>query len=176
MIRVVALVLALGASAIAAEGDPLAGLVLEDLNGTSRTLDELAGTPVLVIVADRRASEQASAWGERLAKRVPELVPWREPGKVTWLSVVDAHGVPEYAHDAARDRIRERQGDPVRARRTTTLIDWAGTVAERLGAEHGRALLVLFSPGHVAFERTGGAPTDAAVDHVVEAVPSVLAR
>jgi hypothetical protein len=167
--------LVLAATFAAAADDPLAGVTLEDTAGRLRSLDDLRGSPVLVVAADRRASDQANAWGERLATTCPTLAAWKAPGKVAWLSIVDGRGVPEYARGAARDRIRERE-DPSRADRMTMLIDWKGLVAERLGTETGRALLVLLSRDHVPFARAGGAPTDAGVEHLAGAVTSVSGR
>jgi hypothetical protein len=175
MRRVLVVACALLATAAGAADDPLAGLVLEDTSGRTRALDELAGTPVLVVVADRRASEQANAWGERLASKSPPLVAWKSPGKVAWVSIVDGRGVPEYARGAARDRIKEKD-DPARAERMTMLIDWKGVVAERLASESGRALVVLLSRDHVPFARAGGEPTDESVDRVAGAVASVSGR
>jgi hypothetical protein len=170
-----AAVVAGGAAAAASpDADPLAGVTLEDDAGRPRSLDELAGAPVLVVIADRRASEQANGWGERLAARTSALAPWRGAGKVAWLSIVDGRGVPDYARDAARARIGEREGrDPERTQRASLLIDWGGVLAERLGAERGRALLVLLSPGHVAFARASGEPTDDGVARLVDAITGV---
>jgi hypothetical protein len=53
------------------------------------------------------------------------------------------------------------------------LIDWEGVVAERLGAERGRALVVLLSRDHVPFARAGGEPSDDAVTNLCEAIASV---
>jgi hypothetical protein len=108
-LRAIAWCVLLVATTAAAGDDPLAGLTLEDHAGRTRPLDELAGSPVLVVLADRRASEQADAWGERLAPRLPALTAWRAAGRVAWLSIVDGRGVPDYARDAARERIRERR-------------------------------------------------------------------
>lgn len=171
--RALAILLALCATVTAApEVDPFAGVVLEDDAGHPRSLAELDGAPVLVVVADRRASEQANTWGERLAARTATLAPWRAPGRVAWLSIVDGRGVPRYARDAARDRIRERDGYAERATRTTMLLDWDGVLAERLGAERGRVLLILLSPRHVSFARASGEPTDEGVAHLAEAITS----
>jgi len=165
--------LAITVAATAFAADPLAGIVLEDDDGHPRKLDELAGSPVLVVVADRRAAEQANAWGTRLAAGAPALTAWRAPGSVAWLSIVDGRGVPEYARDTARKTVRERNADPERRRRATFLLDWDGVLAERLESQRGRVLLVLLSRDHVPFARAGGAPTDEAVAQLLEAITSV---
>jgi hypothetical protein len=170
-VRALACVLAVAATALAA--DPLAGVVLEDDDGRVRQLDELAGTPVLVVVADRRAAEQANAWGARLAAGAPALTAWRAPGRVAWLSIVDGRGVPEYARDTARRTIRQRNADAERRTRVSFLLDWDGVLAERLEGQRGRVLLVLLSRDHVPFARAGGEPTDEDVAHLIEAITSV---
>jgi hypothetical protein len=165
--------LAIMIASTVAGADPLAGVVLDDDDGHARTLDELAGSPVLVVVADRRAAEQANAWGAQLAAGAPSLTAWRAPAKVAWLLVIDGRGVPEYARDAARKTIRERNTDADRRARASFLIDWDGVLAERLESQRGRALLVLLSRNHVPFARAGGEPTDEAVAHLLEAITSV---
>ena len=172
-VGLLACALAITVAATAFAADPLAGLVLEDDDGHTRTLDELAGTPVLVVVADRRAAEQANAWGARLAAGAPALTAWREPGRVAWLSVVDGRGVPEYARGTARRTIRERNADAERRRRASFLLDWDGVLSERLESQRGRVLLVLLSRDHVPFARAGGDPTDEAVAHLLDAITSV---
>jgi len=171
--RALACALVVAVAATAAAADPLAGVVLDDDDGHTRKLDELAGTPVLVVVADRRAADQANAWGARLAPAAPALTAWRAPGKVAWLSIVDGRGVPEWAHDAARKTIRERNADAERRTRASFLLDWDGVLAERLEATRGRTLLVLLSRDHVPFARAGGEPTDETVAHLLEAITSV---
>ena len=173
-VGVLACALAITVGTIASAADPLAGVVLEDDDGQVRKLDDLAGAPVLVVVADRRAAEQANAWGARLASRAPALTAWRAPGSVAWLSVVDGRGVPEYARDAARRTIRERNADAERRRRASFLLDWDGVLAERLASQRGRVLLVLLSRDHVPFARAGGDPSDDGVAHLLDAIRSVV--
>ena len=159
--------------------DPLTGVVLDDDSGRSWHLDDLRGVPVLFVIADRRASEQASAWGERLAARNVAVAPWRAAGKVAWLSVADVRGVPDYARGAARERIREweaRRSQAERQHSSPLLLDWRGLLAERFGAERGEALLVLLSPDHRPLVQARGAPTDEAVARLSEAITGAITR
>jgi hypothetical protein len=159
--------------------DPLAGIVLDDDAGRSWHLDELRGEPVLLVIADRRASEQANGWGERLAARTGALAPWRAAGKVAWLAVADLRGVPDYARDAARERIREREAGRSQAERRLSsplLLDWRGLLAERFAAERGEALLVVLSPDHRPLVLERGAPTDEAVARLSEAITGATTR
>ena len=174
--RAIACAIALAAIAATPKADPLASVTLDDETGRAWHLDELAATPVLLVIGDRRASEQANRWGERLAAGSSALVPWRSPGKVAWLSIVDGRGVPEWARGGARERIRTTQADARRKERTTFLLDWEGVVAERFEAERGRALVVLLSRDHVPFARAGGDPTDDSVARIVDAIAGVSGR
>lgn len=159
----------------AASSDLLATLVLEDVAGTSWSLDDLQHEPVLLVIADRRASKQAEAWGARLVARTTKLAPWKAAGKVAWLSIADLHGVPEYARDTARTRLREqdadRQGE--RAVRSPLLLDWNSLLAERVQAERGMATLVLLSREHEILTRASGMPTEAALTRMIEAITRV---
>ena len=168
---------ALVASAAAAD-DPLAGVVLDDSGGRSWHLDELRGGPVLLIIADRRAPEQANEWGERLAARTLPVAPWRATDKVAWLSVADLRRVPDYARDSARERVRDDEagrGQEERRQCSSLLLDWSGLLAERFGVERGEALVVLLAADRRRLMDARGAPTDAIVTRLVEAITTAVA-
>jgi hypothetical protein len=165
------------ASAPAAD-DPLAGIVLEDAAERSWHLDELRGGPVLLIIADRRAAEQSTAWGERLAARTLPVAPWRATDKVAWLSVADLRRVPDYARDSARERVRDDdagRGPEGRRPCSPLLLDWSGLLAERFGAAPAEALVVLLAPDRRRLVDARGAPTDATVTRLVEAITTAVA-
>jgi hypothetical protein len=163
----------------AAAGSLLSGLVLEDDTGRAWHLAELDGIPVLVTVADRTAAAEANAWGARLAEDDVALAPWRAAGKVAWLAVADLGRVPEYARDAARARVREREAgrSPGERRQSSpVLLDWQGQIAERFRADRGRALLVLLADdGHVLMQARGPV-TDASLERLREALAGAVAR
>jgi hypothetical protein len=153
--------------------DPLAGIVLDDGSGRSWDLDELRGAPVLLVIADRQASRQAYAWGERLAARTEALVPWRAAGKVAWVSVADLRRVPDYARDGVRARLREwdaGRSDAERRQSSPLLLDWGGLLGERFGADRAEALLVLLSPDHRTLAQARGTATDEGVTRLIEAI------
>lgn len=177
-LRAIGLFLALACGAMAAD-DPLAGLVLDDGGGRARALDELRGRPVLLVIADRGASQQASEWGKRLAAQGFALAPWSAAGRVACLSIADLRGVPEYARDEARDRLEERgagRGETERSQCSPLLLDWKGRLAEPFASRRGEALLVLLSPDHQAVLRELGAPTDEAVARLGAALEIVNPR
>jgi hypothetical protein len=159
--------------------DPLAGIVLNDDSGRPWLLDEIRDAPVLLVIADRKASEQAKGWGERLAARSGALAPWRAPGKATWLAVADLRRVPDYARDAALESVREwtaSRSEAERQRSSPLLLDWDGLLAQRFAAERGQALLVLLSPDRRRLVRVLGAPTDDALAHVIDAIAGATTR
>jgi len=171
----IALALALASVATAVD-DPLAGLVLEDTGGRPRALEELRGQPVLLVIADRRAAQQANDWGARLASQGLPLAPWSAPGRVVWLSIADLRGVPEYARDDARGRVREGQagrGDTERSQCSPTLLDWQGRLGESLSSGRGEALVVVLSADHQPVQRERGAPTDEALERLRIAIENV---
>lgn len=171
--RVVMLGVVLAWGVASAATDPLAGVVLVDLSERSWALDDLRGEPVLVVIADRSASEQAAAWGPWLAGRTTLLAPWRAPGKVAWLSVADLRRVPEFARASTRERLREQGAGPPSGeapRISPLLLDWRGVLGEALRVERGAASLILLGRDHQPILRVGGPPSESAVAEMVDAI------
>lgn len=162
-------------SGVRAEG-PLAGVVLDDEAGRAWRLDGLAGVPVLVVLADRFAAEEADAWGARLAGANLPLAPWRAEDEVTWLAVADLRRVPEWARDAARARVREREarrGSPERRQSSPLLLDWRGVLAERFRPDRGTALVALLAADGRVLLQERGAVTEAAVDRLRRTIAGI---
>jgi hypothetical protein len=171
--------LAVVAGRAAADGNPLAGVVLDDVSGRTWRLGDLAGSPVLLVIADRTGLTEAQAWGTRLAAASIPLAPWRATGSVAWLAVADLRRVPEYARDAARARAEgweaARAAD-VRRLRSPLLLDWTGRLAARFAPDRGRALLVLLaSDGRVLLQERG-APTDQGLSRLSETITPAARR
>jgi hypothetical protein len=158
---------------------PRGGPVPGDAAGRSWRLGDLAGAPVLLVVADRTASASANEWGRRLAAAGAPLAPWRAEGTAAWLAVADLRRVPEYARDAARARVREREAGRSPGERqhsSPLLLDWDGRIAGPLGAERGRVLVVLIGADGRILIQARGEPTDAAVAGLRESVAGAVAR
>jgi len=158
---------------------PLAAVVLEDDGGRSWQLSELVGVPVLLVIADRTASAEASEWGRRLAATDAPLVPWRTDGKVAWLAVADLRRVPDYARDAARERMRawEAGRSPgERKHSSPLLLDWNGQVAGPFDTERGRVLVVLVGTDGRILVQARGTATDAAVTQIQQTIATVVGR
>lgn len=172
-----ALVLALAAVTVAraaSDGGPggpapraLPGAVLEDCDGARWRLADLAGQPVVAIVAGRNGSGQATAWGEGIGRSRPgRLARWATPddrSRIAVLSDADLRGVPALLHRLVRWRVaalvaarrREGRDEP------PLLLDWEGVVATALGIDTGGdAVVVLLDAGRVERARFAGAPTD----------------
>ena len=161
-------------SAASAATDPLDGVVLPDVSGRPWALDDLRDGPVLLVIADRDAAPLAEAWGARLAARTTLLAPWHVPGKVAWVSIADLRRVPEYARDATRDRLRAHSADPPpaapAAQTSPLLLDWGGLLGERFHAERGSVVLILLARDRQPIARVTGAPSDAAVTELIDAI------
>jgi hypothetical protein len=165
-------------SVASAATDPLAGVVLDDVSGRPWALDDLRDGPVLLVIADRDASSQAEAWGARLATRTTLLAPWHVPGKIAWVAIADLRRVPEYARDSTRDRLRTRAAERAPTAQTTQssplLLDWGGLVGERLQSERGSVVLILLARDRQPLARVTGAPSDAAVTELIEAIAGAV--
>lgn len=178
--RLAALLLAIGAAASTTGAvGPLDGVVLEDDTGRAWRLADLTGEPVLLVVADRAAAADADAWGTRLADAGLPLAPWRAEKTVACLAVADLRRVPEYARNAARARVRERNAArPTTARRACSplLLDWSGEMAQRLRADRARVLVALLAVGGRVLLEERGPVTDAGLTRLRETIAATLRR
>lgn len=151
---------------------PLAGLALADQSGRTWTLDELDGTPVVIVVGDRGTSDDATRWGERLGRARPSrFAPWRTPGAVTLLSVARLPDVPSFARPAVLALL---PGPPVEPRPSSPLLlDWGGRLTARLALPDDAAAVVILGPRHDERARATGPSDDAAVARLVAALDAV---
>ncbi|MBM4246112.1 MAG: hypothetical protein FJ148_20325 [Deltaproteobacteria bacterium] len=122
------------ATAPAGSSAPFTGVVLEDPDERPWDLGQLAGHPVLLVVADRAASGASVEWGRGIGAARPQSVaPWITPGKVAVVSVADLRAVPAFARGTARWIIAQMVGEQG-AGGPPLLLDWDGAVAARIGA------------------------------------------
>jgi hypothetical protein len=70
--------------------------------------------------------------------------------------------------EAGRSQEERRQCSPL-------LLDWSGLLAERFGSQRGEALVVLLAADRRPLLDARGAPTDAAVIRLVEAITTAVA-
>ncbi|MEW6269149.1 MAG: hypothetical protein AB1689_07605 [Thermodesulfobacteriota bacterium] len=171
----VALLLVPGAAARA--GWPFAGVVLEDPDGKRWDLDDLAGKPVLVAVADRAGSAQAVAWGRGIAKLRPQgVAAWATAGKVAILSIADLRAVPGFARGAARwaiDAMVDEQA--AGAKGPPLLLDWEGEVAGPVEPRGGVANLRLYDASGTVVLRDEGEPTPEKLERLATKIDELLA-
>jgi len=148
---------------------PLAGLTLDDRQGTPWRLDELTGVPVVIVVGDRATQADANRWGERLGSaRAARFAPWRSPGLVTLLSVARLPDVPSFVRPTV---VRLLPDPPAEQRRTSPLLlDWGGRLAARLGLGDDAAAVIVLGAAHDEQARASGPPDDAAVARLLAAI------
>lgn len=116
---------------------PFAGVVLEDPDERPWDLGQLAGHPVLLVVADNAASGESVEWGRGIgAARPHSVAAWIAPGKVAVVPVADLRAVPGFARGIARWIIAKMVGEQ-EAGGPPLLLDWDGAVATRIGALDG---------------------------------------
>jgi hypothetical protein len=85
--------------------------------------------------------------------------------------------VPDYARDAARARVREREAgrsEGERRQASPLLLDWDGRLGARFDAPRAEAFVVLLSAEHRPLIRAHGAPTTEAVTRVVDALAAAV--
>ena len=146
----------------------LTGAVLEDTTGRAWALGEIASQPVLLIVAGRKGSDQAVAWGEGLHRSHPGgLALWATPGEprnAVVISDADLHEVPGVLRGLVRWRIAAVVADRVRAGHVgpPLLLDWEGVVAHAVEADTSSdAIVVLLDRDRSERARFSGAPDEA---------------
>jgi hypothetical protein len=166
----VAALLALATVAGAEQRAPLAGVALEDPDGRSWDLAALAGRPVLVVVADGDAADEAAAWGKAINDACRDcLAHWVEPGRLTVLSVADLRSVPSFARGTARWMI-SKMGDDEPVVGPPRLLDWEGAVAGPIGAREGVPNVRLFDASGALVVEASGDATPAEVARVNSAI------
>ena len=145
----------------------LTGAVLEDTTGRAWALGEIASQPVLLIVAGRKGSDQAVAWGEGLHRSHPGgLALWATPGEprnAVVISDADLHEVPGVLRGLVRWRIAAVVADRVRAGHVgpPLLLDWEGVVAHAVEADTSSdAIVVLLDRDRSERARFSGAPDE----------------
>jgi len=170
------------ASRAAAVAAALSAASLEDTKDRRWNLSEIAAQPVLLILAGRKGSDQAVAWGEGIHRRHPEgLAIWAtpsDPSAVVVVSDADLHEVPAMLRGVVRWRIgaviadRERQGRPG----PPLLLDWEGVIPRAVGADtSGDAVVVLLDRDRAEHARFSGEPTETTLGELGTAIDALRA-
>lgn len=170
------------ASRSAAVAAALSAASLEDTKDRRWNLSEIAAQPVLLILAGRKGSDQAVAWGEGIHRRHPDgLAIWAspsDPSAVVVVSDADLHEVPAMLRGVVRWRIgaviadRERQGRPG----PPLLLDWEGAIPRAVGADtSGDAVVVLLDRDRAEHARFSGEPTETTLGELAAAIDALRA-
>ena len=178
---------ALGADGVAvapaAVASALSGASLEDSREHRWNLAEIASHPVLLILAGRKGSDQAVAWGEGIHRRHPDgLALWAKPADpraVVVVSDADLHEVPGFLRGLVRWRIAAVVADRERSGRQgpPLLLDWEGAVPRAVGADtSGDAVVVLLAADRVERARFSGQPTEDSLGRLAAAIDAVRGR
>ncbi len=153
----------------------LAAVVLEDVDGRRWPAAEIDAQPLLIVVADRGASEDARAWGREIGRqRGGSVAHWAQPGRVVVVSAADLRAVPSFARGTARWIIAQgRSGRDDGA--PPLMLDWDGALAGPVAAKEGTATVLLYAADGRLLLRDEGAPTAEKIARVVAAIDALLA-
>jgi hypothetical protein len=108
-----------------------AGFTLPDQFGTNHVVNFPQPKPMLLIVADRKGSEQIDAW---LAALKP-----RYHGRVEMIGVADVSGVPGFLQNMIRKKIVKKYPYAI-------LLDWSGKFPAAMRCESETANVFLLDP------------------------------
>jgi hypothetical protein len=121
-----------------------AGFELQDQFGTNHVVKFPQPKPMVLIIADRKGSEQIDAWVAALKARYGK--------RIEMIGVADVGGAPGWLHGLIRKSIRNKYAYPI-------LLDWSGSLPASLNCQQDTANVFLLDPtGHVL--TTGGGACD----------------
>lgn len=160
----------------------LSAASLDDSKGQRWNLAEIAAQPVLLILAGRKGSDQAVAWGEGIHRRHPGgLSLWAtpaDPSAVVVVSDADLHEVPGVLHGLVRWRIASVVADREKSGHLgpPLLLDWDGVIPRAVGADtSGDAIVVLLDRARAEQARFSGQPTEATLGELATAIDALRA-
>ncbi len=107
------------------------GFELPDQFGTNHTVSFPRPNPTVLIVADRKGSEQIEAWVAALKGRYH--------GRLTLIGVADVGGAPSWVHGLIRSSFRKKYPYPI-------LLDWSGRLPAGLHCQKDSANVFLLDP------------------------------
>jgi hypothetical protein len=133
--------------AVAGVGARVADFALPDQFGVTNQVRFPRGRPVLLILGDRRGSEQVAGWVLPLKQR------WGHGADI--LGVADVSAAPGFLRARVTESIRRQLTD------YPLLLDFAGVVADALHGEKRVANVFLVATNGVVAAATNGAVDDA---------------
>ncbi|GIV55743.1 MAG: hypothetical protein KatS3mg040_0511 [Candidatus Kapaibacterium sp.] len=135
---------------------------LEDQWGTRWESSQLVGKPYVLILADRESAEHALQWGTELGRRLGN--------DVLVLGCANFAGVPFFLRWYVRARVRDRVTS------APLLLDWDGTLFERLRCNVGVPTVLAVGSDSRIFYRYEGLPEPDVIGHVVGKIRSYRAE
>ena len=111
--------------------------------------------PVVLIFGDRRSSAQTAGWSEPIYKKFD--------GKIYVFGIASLSGVPSYARPVVRRLIKGQTDYPV-------LLDWGGKVANSLGYEKQKAMILLVAKDGTVRSRRSGAVTPTELNKLISEI------
>lgn len=143
-------------------GEEIVTFALEDQWGTRWESSQLVGKPYVLILADREGAEHALRWGTELGRQLGN--------DVQVLGCANFDGVPFFLRWYVRARVRDRVTS------APLLLDWDGTLFERLRCKEGVPTVFAVGRDRRIFYRYEGPPQPDAIGHVVGKIRSFLAE
>jgi len=133
---------------------------LHDQFGAPQRLSFPATNVVVLVVADRKGSEQVNGWVNALNFRYTNQIDVR--------GLADVRGVPSLLRDSVRRSLRETFAYPV-------MLDWNGDKASAFGRPQNQAVVLVIAPRGEVLVRVSGPACSEALKKVCAAINSLIA-
>ena len=138
----------------------LTSFQLPDQYGTNHSFSFPRNRPLILLVGDRRGSEEIDPWIEPLKKR------WTQTADIAGLA--DVQGAPRFLRGRITDAIRKSRTKPL-------LLDFEGKVTETLALKKKTANIFVVSPdGAVLAHVAGPYPSQPESDSRLKALEAAL--
>ena len=129
----------------------VANFGLKDQNDRYTEVNFPSDRPVILIFGDRKGAKQIEGWSQPLGKKYD--------GKAYIFGVASLGGVPSYARGLVRRLIKRQTSYPV-------LLDWGGKVANTLGYQKDKAMLVVVAKNGTVLSTKYGAATESELNSI----------
>ena len=128
-----------------ADTNHLAAFVLQDQFGTNHTVSFPRARPLILLLGDRRGSEEVDAWIAPLKQR------W--DGVADLLGIADVSAAPRFLRNRIREALRKQRPHPL-------MLDFDGSVTDPLHCLPKTANLLVVAPDGRIVARESGPPDD----------------
>lgn len=132
---------------------------LKDQNDQYTEVNFPSDRPVVLIFGDRKGADQIGGWSGALYKK--------HSNRIYLFGVASLNGVPSYARGMVRRLIKRQTSYPV-------LLDWGGKVADSMGYDKGKALVVLVGKDGTMVSKRSGPATGSEIEALSSEIRGVL--